>query len=82
MHSITERHTAQQVDRLLLEVPVAIVSSAPSLPKSAKLEHCKRLVDGDKHDERWRDQAGDVVHLSVKGKMPRNGGLVRNDLFG
>ena len=82
VHSVTERHTAAQVDRLLLEVPVAIVSSSPSLPDSVKLEHCKRLIDGDKHDERWRDRAGDVVHLSVKGKMPRNGGLVRNDLFG
>ena len=81
VHSITERHTAAEVDRLLLEVPVAIVSSSPSLPELAKLEHCKRLVDGDQHDERWRDRAGDVVHLSVKGSMPRNGGIVRNDLF-
>lgn len=81
VHSVTERHTAEQVDRLLLEVPVAIVSNSPSLPESVKLDHCRRLVDGDQTDERWRDRAGDVVHLSVKGSMPRDGGIVRNDLF-
>ena len=87
VHSITERHTVAQVDELLAVVPVAVVvnrSSSAKIRRSANdspLQNVRRVVDGDQNDERWLDRPGDLVVLKKKGKMPKSGGLTRDDLF-
>jgi len=80
VHSITERHTAAQVDELLAVVPVAVVVNRSSATDSP-LQNVRRVVDGDQNDERWLDRPGDLVVLKKKGNMPKTGGLTRDDLF-
>ncbi len=87
VHSITERHTVAQVDELLAVVPVAVVVNRSSSIKTrssvngSPLRNVRRVVDGDRNDERWLDRPGDLVVLKKKGKMPKLGGLTRGDLF-
>jgi len=69
-YSVSERTTPEQLRRAMREVPVAVVSNR--VPRGA--------VDGDVSDERYRQRAGDLVVLSPKGSMPRDGGIVRDDL--
>jgi hypothetical protein len=69
-YSVSERTTQAQLERALVEVPVAVVSRR--VPPGA--------IDGDLSDERYLQSAGDLVVLSPKGSMPVSGGIVRDDL--
>jgi hypothetical protein len=82
-YSVSERD-AKQGDTWVDDLRVAVV--VVDVPKSQDFPERYRgltVVDGDKTDARWLDEAGSVVLLRPKGRARKEtSGFVRNDVTG